>query len=418
MAVVAVAAVAAAPAALAVPLPDTSANGEWWFNAFQVPKIWALGAQGQGVTVAVLDSGVNAARPELAGRVLPGTDLIGGGDGRHDRDRSRGHGTAMALFIAAQGGPSGLVGVAPRASILPVAVSGGAANGEQTITDGIRWAVGHGAKVVNISLGPVGECPIDVQSAVRDAVDHGAVVVASSGNEGSSSNPAEYPADCAGVLAVGAVDAYRHVWSDTQQQSYVDVAAPGVNMASINAAGEAGKSNGTSDAAALTSAAIALVWSKLPSLTNRQVVARVLATLRDDADRPGRDDATGMGIVRPYNAITQAVPANAPNPVFDELNRLPGASPSTPVPSTSAGGTGGGAPGSSGQAQDSSDDHRLSRSAEIGAVAGVAGLLVIGVLVAVVLLATRRRRRPVPTQPMAPPPPSWPPPPPPPPYRR
>src|SRR5262249_59711542 len=93
-------------------------------------------------------------------------------------------------------------------------------------------------------------------------------------------------------------------------------------------------SNGTSDATALVSGAIALVWSKYPRLTNRQVVARILATLKDDADQAGHDDAVGGGIVRPYNAITRAIPANAPNPVFDELAGLPsqGGTPSTSRP--------------------------------------------------------------------------------------
>src|SRR5215475_5919143 len=118
-----------ATAAASPPLPDASLNGQWWFATLQVGKIWASGAQGQGVTVAILDSGVNAARPELAGRVLAGTDLVTGGDGRTDYDRSRAHGTAMALFVAGQGGASGLVGIAPQAHILPVRLNQGPSTG-------------------------------------------------------------------------------------------------------------------------------------------------------------------------------------------------------------------------------------------------------------------------------------------------
>jgi subtilisin family serine protease len=182
--------------------------------------------------------------------------------------------------------------------------------------------------VLNLSVaasgnGIAGSCPPDLQAAIQDAVGKGAVLVAGSGNDGSGSNPPVYPAACKGVLAVGAIDLARHAWVDTQRQPYVDVAAPGVNMQAIDDKGRTGTSEGTSDATALASGAVALVWSKYPALTNRQVVARILATLRDDTDQPGRDDATGGGIIRPYNAITQNIPANAPNPVFDELTQAP-----------------------------------------------------------------------------------------------
>ncbi len=160
------------------------------------------------------------------------------------------------------------------------------------------------------------------------AIRKGAVIVASAGNDGDGANLSQYPANCRGVLSVGAIDLGRHAWPKTQRQPYLDVAAPGVHMRAIDDKSDRGYSNGTSDAAALVSGAVALVWSKFPRLSNRQAVARVLATLKDDADRPGRDDATGGGIIRPYNAITQNIPASAPNPVFDGLGALP--SPSSP----------------------------------------------------------------------------------------
>ena len=382
-----------ATAAAAPPLPDASLNGQWWFATLQVGKIWASGAQGQGVTVAILDSGVNAARPELAGRVLAGTDLVTGGDGRTDYDRSRAHGTAMALFVAGQGGASGLVGIAPQAHILPVRLNQGpSTGGDQRLVDGIRWAVDHGAKVINASIGPSGECPAEVQDAVGYAVGKGAVVVASAGNSGGSGSPPEYPASCAGVLAAGAVDAARHAWPGTTRQSYVDVAAPGVNMASINATGQAGKSDGTSDASALTSAAIALIWSKYPALTNRQVVARLLATLRDDADRPGRDPATGLGLIRPYNAITTPVPPNAANPVFDELDRLDPATSAPPSSAPTTPGAGSAAPAPPAASPGNGISETASGSGTLVAVG--AAMLAVGAAVTllIVLLVTRRRR--------------------------
>jgi subtilisin family serine protease len=412
-ALLAVAPVLTPVAATAAPLP--SGNAQWWFAALQVGKTWAAGAQGQGVTVAVLDGGVNAGRPELAGRVRPGFDAVtGSGDGRTDVDRPRGHGTAMSIFIAGQGGPTGLVGIAPEAAIMPVRVNngeGGSSVGDSDAVDarGIRWAVDHGAKVISMSIGAPEPCGATEQDAVSYAVEHGAVVVASAGNSGGSGAP-ESPGDCAGVVTTGAVDANRNPWSKTTPGPSVDVAGPGVNMASVNAAGQRGTSDGTSDSAALTSAAIALIWSKFPTLTNRQVVARLLATARDSGV-PGRDAATGVGVIRPYNAITENVPATAPNPIFDELKGV------TPAPGGTSPGTGGGGGTTGATSPVPPPQTPVSPTSAARESGSKLPLILIGVAVVVVLAigiaiaaASRRRRRPV--APQWPPPGSGPPPPP------
>jgi subtilisin family serine protease len=415
-ALLAVAPVLAPVTAVAAPLP--SGNAQWWFTALQVGKIWAAGAQGQGVTVAVLDSGVNAGRPELAGRVRAGTDVIAGhGDGRTDFDRSRAHGTAMSIFIAGQGGSSGLVGIAPQATILPVRVLHGgvgeneAGGADEADSAGIRYAVDHGAKVISMSLGGPMPCPDAEQAAVAYAVSRGAIVVASSGNEGPD-GAEQAPGDCLGVVTVGAVGADRTPWPKTTLTGSMDVAGPGVNMASINAAGQSGTSEGTSDAAALTSAALALIWSKFPTLTNRQVVARLLATARDSG-APGKDNATGVGVIRPYNAITENVPANAPNPIFDELKGV------TPTGGSGGGTTptgSGGDTGSTGSAaplpapRTPVSPTASSRDSGSNLPLVLAGVAVVVVLVIGIAIGAsiRRRRRPV-VQQQWPPQGQWPP---------
>jgi subtilisin family serine protease len=394
----------------AAPLPDTSADGEWWFVAWDVAKIWNLGAQGQGITVGLLDTGVNPAVAGLGSVLGPGIDMTTGtGNGRTDRDPDgTGHGTRMAAFIAGQGGRGGEVGVAPEARILPVIIETGEGDLATLYADGTRWAVDHGARVVNLSQGVAGQCPPGVQDAVAYAVRKGAVVVASTGNEGNLGNQSLYPANCRGALSVGAVDLGRHIWPKSQRQSYVDVAAPGVHMRAVDSGGGHGYSDGTSDAAALVSGAIALVWSRYPQLTNRQVVARVLATLKDDADQPGRDNATGGGIVRPYPAITQRIPANAPNPVFDELAALPspGGTPTASRPAaTPSGCTGGPAacqPSAGSSGADSSGG--LGTPLLVG-VLGVA-LLIVGGVLTMVLVSRRRRATGVPAHQAWPAPPS------------
>jgi subtilisin family serine protease len=121
-------------------------KGEWWFDTWQIEeKVWPI-TRGKGVTVVIVDTGVEAKLPELKGVVVPGSDY-NGGDGREETERVSSHGTKMAELVAAQGTGSGMLGIAPDAKILPV--------GTQTIgqiPEGIRYAVDHGAKVVNVSV--------------------------------------------------------------------------------------------------------------------------------------------------------------------------------------------------------------------------------------------------------------------------
>lgn len=378
------------------PVPNVAV--QYWFGNYQIAKIWALGATGQGITVAVLDSGVQASRVEFAGGVvLRGTDFAGG-DGRTDTDNPTGHGTSIARLIAGQGGGSqNLTGIAPGAKILPITVLNKLSRALDDVkadSMGIDYAVAHGAKVINLSVaadgfGEPGNCPPAVAAAVRNAVTHGAVVVAGAGNKGTAGNPPEWPAACPGVVAVGAIDGAKKPWPDSERQPYVDVAAPGVAMADTTLTNVVGTSDGTSNATALVSGAIALVWSKYPHLTNRQVVARLLATVTDDAVTPGRDNATGYGIVRPYNAIVDKVSPTAPNPIFDEIKSAGTGPSSAPAGSSPA-------PASSSSAAASTASSDSGSSIGPIVIGAVAVLVVLGIVVAVIL---SRRRRPVPPGP-------------------
>ncbi|GAA4614119.1 type VII secretion-associated serine protease mycosin [Actinoallomurus liliacearum] len=301
------------PPAYSAPRPRAE---EWWFGTWDIQsKVWPI-STGKGVTVAVIDSGVNANLPDLHGVVESGTDVeTGKGDGRADIDTlENGHGTAMAALIAGQGSGVGMVGVAPGARILPIRAQGGRAE----LADGIRYAVDHGAEVINVSQGLpdfIG-CDNKTKSAVSYALEHDAVIVASAGNDGNGRNVPEWPGECPGVLAVGAVDHLFSPWVKTQRQPYVAVAAPGVRAGSIDRTGKFVPDwDGTSQASALTSSVVALVRSKFPNMRARQVVQRIVATARDVGPR-GRDDLTGYGLVRPYHALVDKVASDAPNPVF------------------------------------------------------------------------------------------------------
>jgi type VII secretion-associated serine protease mycosin len=299
----------AAPAGAVVPGPRPE---QWWFRVWAVQdKVWPI-SQGKGVTVAVLDTGVEARIPDLAGAVLPGTDGAGG-DGRTDVDTDvpPGHGTAMAGLIASRGRGTGFVGVAPQAKILPVV-----AHDSDLLVAGIRFAVDHGAKVISISQAVAGPCPDEMQEAVGYAIQHEVVVVAGAGNSGDIGNPSYNPANCVGVLAVGGVDANLRPYAQTQRQPYVTVAAPATGVGGVLRDGLYHTADGgTSAATALTAAAVALVRSHFPDLSAREVVQRIIASTRD-AGPKGKDDQTGYGAVRPYQALTMQVAKDSPNPVF------------------------------------------------------------------------------------------------------
>jgi membrane-anchored mycosin MYCP len=306
------------------PRPD-----EWWFSTWSIEqKIWPV-SEGSGVTVAVLDTGVQADVPDLAGVVGRGGNVgSGGGGGRVDLDtKTDGHGTAMSVLIAGQGRGTGMVGIAPRARIMPVVVdTGGAA---LTMSAGIRFAVDHGANVINMSQGTPGypspACDTSVQRAVAYAVEHDVVLVASAGDTGNlASDYPQWPAACAGVLAVGGIEPNGAPWPDTQRQSYVDVAAPGDR---VGWSGKDGRyipnSYGTSASAALVSGAAALIRSRYPSMPARQVVQRLINTTVP-LGRPVPNDVTGYGLVDIYRALNPdrfPVAANAPNPPFAAYDR-------------------------------------------------------------------------------------------------
>jgi type VII secretion-associated serine protease mycosin len=318
----AVAALTLVPAGPAGATPQPR-DEEWWFSSWGIQKMaWPV-STGSGVTVAVVDSGVNARLPELRGAVVPGFNAAGGsGDGRTDTDTDLGgHGTAMAALIAGQGGSARMVGVAPDAKIMPI-VSDGYADSD---TKAIRFAVDHGAKVVSISqVSPDRKgqtCDADLQQAIAYAAQKNVVVVAAAGNEGQKANSPEYPASCAGVLAVGAIDNHLKIWPDTENQPYVAAAAPGWGVGSIGKTGRfMNNISGTSQSAALTSGAVALVRAKYPDLSARDLVQRIIATAVD-CGPAGVDGQTGAGAVLPPPALTKTVEKTAPNPPFERLDK-------------------------------------------------------------------------------------------------
>ncbi len=320
----------ALPAAAA---PGPADSPQWWFDTWNLPSLWAAGARGQGIVIAEIDTGVNGALRELTGNLLPGTDFGDPGhDGQTDHELNAfGHGTAMASLMVGRPGVYGLSGAAPDAKLLPIAVpirgtDDARAVGSDQVPQAIRWAADHNGKIISLSLGGRRSadrdelaCPQDEQDAITYAISKGSVVVAASGNSGEEGSPVEDPGVCLGVVSVGAVDADGQVASFSSRHPYLTLTAPGVAIPSLGRVpGAAYVGDGTSQATALTSAALALVWSKYPQLSGRDVVARVLATL--DHRSATSDPAYGYGTVDPRAAITATLTSSLPNPVFAALD--------------------------------------------------------------------------------------------------
>lgn len=317
-----------APLALgaAIVLDDTRRSQLWWFDVLGVEQAWETSI-GEGVVVAVLDTGVQLDHPDLEGRfatadgVVVGADLVARDDDPADPN---GHGTIVAGLIgAAAGNAEGIAGVAPGATLMPVRVLARDGRGTAAVVDeGIRFAVDNGADVVNLSLevedGPEGSIAQAPVEAIQYAWDNGVVVVASTGNSGTGASG--YP-EGTPVLLVGAVDRgdERADFSDTGDLQAV--VAPGVEMVSTwcrnvadgdavecDAGARYGLGSGTSFAAPVVSGVVALLLGA--GLDHEQAVARLRATAVDLGE-DGPDAVFGVGRVDAAAALDPATLSTA-----------------------------------------------------------------------------------------------------------
>jgi subtilisin family serine protease len=296
---------AAAPAAQAA--PDPLRPQQWGLDMIEADPAHQV-ATGSGAVVAVIDSGVQADHPDLAGRLLPGYDFV---DNDGTPQDGNGHGTHVTGIVAADAGNGiGIEGVAPGAMVLPVRVLGNDGSGSTAaVAQGIDYAVAHHADVINLSLGSdvplVGGNPPEFDQAIGRALDAGIVVVAAAGNSGLPA--CDQPSGQGRLLCVGAVDrnGNRAYYSNFGQG--LGITAPGGagvpfdhDILSTYPPGTYAELAGTSQATPHVAAVAALLAGL--GVHGQAAVQRILATARD-VGAPGPDSTYGAGIVDARTAV-------------------------------------------------------------------------------------------------------------------
>jgi subtilisin family serine protease len=301
---------------------------EWVLNELNVAPAWQI-TRGQGVLVAVIDSGVYPEAPDLTGQVLTGPNYSGVSTSS-DNPEWGVHGTWMASLIAGHGhgfdDEDGISGTAPDSHVLSIRVitdakdpgyaayeRESASTGQHELADGILYAIRHHAQVISMSLGYSLQSR-EVRAALQDAYTHNVVVVASAGNSGDAagaagtgSAPYSFPANYPGVLAVAAVNGSGQVASFSSENLSVQVAAPGYKVPAQGRDGQYWYVSGTSPACALTAGVVALIKSRYPGLTDPQVISAITSSTTPGT-RPagGYDEQIGFGVVNAAAALSAA----------------------------------------------------------------------------------------------------------------
>ncbi|MFJ8133598.1 S8 family serine peptidase [Streptomyces hydrogenans] len=403
--------VGVAPTAMAA----DARSQQWYLDAMKAEEIWKK-TTGKGITVAVIDTGVDPDTPSLKGKVLKGWDAS---DTKGDEtDDYTGHGTSMAELIVGSGAGGGLRGLAPDAKVIPYRVAdterqNGQAVNAFDLEEAIRAAADSEAQIINVSMGSeyYGE---KEREAVKYAQQKGKLLFAGAGNEALKNNKERYPASYPEAVAVAASDRDGSVAKYSQHGDFVDIAAPGTDIPGYcdKSLTKYCLSEGTSNSSAIASASAALIWSMHPDWTGNQVLRVMLdSAARGDGWEPGTvSDFLGHGIVRP-NAHVSRGEGNPGDANISPLTKKPtggatGATPSATASGTATPGTSTTAPSATASTQ-APDGEQTSgapvagstESAAADADGGSSTGLVIGIAAAaVVVLAgagfvlARRRR--------------------------
>jgi hypothetical protein len=298
------------PTALKTYVTGDRKADQWSLASTHASAAWTK-ATGAGVTVAIIDTGVDASSPDLAGQLVAGAHLDKTGRiVAGDVADTYGHGTHVAGIIAAKADGHGTTGIAPGAKVMPINVDTPLFDGN-TVAAAIRWATDHHANVINLSLGipDIKLYQSDVTpicQASKYAHDHGVLVVASAGNDGEGLDLPSAPADCGDPISVAALDNTQQATSWSSFDPTVTLAAPGANIYStvptFISRTRYALFSGTSMASPFVAGVAALVLEQHPTWTPDQVKTRLQDTA-SDLGPSGFDPRYGYGAVDPAAAV-------------------------------------------------------------------------------------------------------------------
>lgn len=338
---VAVLAVAASVALVGAPASaDSIRDREYWLNQYGITTAWNT-TKGAGVTIAIIDTGVDGSHPDLQGAVVGGTDVSGVGspNGQQPVGTSSEHGTMVASLAAGRGhgAGAGVIGSAPAATVLSISVGFGTGtrSSDEQIADAVRWAVDNGAKVINMSLTRNSlEWPQSWDDAFLYAFEHDVVVVAAAGNRGSGTTEVGAPATIPGVLVVGGVDRNGKASFDASSQGItIAVSAPSEDLVGAAPGGGYYAWAGTSGATPIVAGIVALVRAAHPELDAGNIINRITATAKSPGV-PVPSPIYGFGLVDAAAAVNASVPTVAVSPASElkDWIHLHRRAVATPVP--------------------------------------------------------------------------------------
>lgn len=289
---------------------DPSFASQWHLAKIQAPAAWDVTTGSASLPIAVIDSGVNSAHPDLAGRITAGWSFLLGNSNTSD---VLGHGTAVAGSLgAATNNLIGVAGVTWRNPIMPLVVLNSNDYASYSdIASAIMYAADHGVRIINVSIGGTSSSSL-LQSAVNYAWNKGAVVFAAAMNN-SNSTP-NYPAACNNAVAVSATTSSDLLASFSNYGTWIDLAAPGNNILTTNNSGGYSYWYGTSFSSPITAGVAALVLSADPALSAPGLVS-LLESNSDDLGTAGFDIQYGWGRVNAAKAVSaaRAISGSAPS---------------------------------------------------------------------------------------------------------